>query len=62
MASAKQHKRPCGRLYDAVDLFADAGGEADAPAFFVFQSIVYYGGVFVNGFFQNFFAYFPAYE
>jgi len=45
-------------LYDAVDLFAVAGGEADAPTFFVFSDILYYPGVFVNGFFQNFFTYF----
>ena len=41
-------------MYDAVDLFAVAGGEADAPTFFVFSDILYYPGVFVNGFFQNF--------
>ena len=44
-----------GTLADAVDLFAVAGGEADAPTFFVFSDILYYPGVFVNGFFQNFF-------
>lgn len=47
-------------MYDAVDLFAVAGGEADAPTFFVFSDILYYPGVFVNGFFQNFFYIFSA--
>ena len=57
-ASAQQRKRPAGPLADAVDLFAVAGGEPDAPTFFVFSDILYYPGVFVNGFFQNFFTYF----
>jgi len=38
-------------LTDAVDLFTEAGGEADAPTFFVFSSILYYPSPFVNGFF-----------
>lgn len=35
---------------NAVDLFTEAGGEADAPTFFVFLSILYHAAPFVNGF------------
>jgi hypothetical protein len=48
-----------GRLDDAVDLFAIAGGEADAPTFFVFSGILYHSSAFVNRFFPKIFAFFP---
>jgi len=58
LASAQQQTALRQSGNNAVDLFAVAGGEADAPTFFVFSDILYYPGVFVNGFFQNFFTYF----
>lgn len=51
---------PQGRSCDAVDLFAIAGGEADAPTFFVFHGIVYHRQRFVNGFFEIFRIIFPV--
>lgn len=59
IASAQQAKPTSwASLLQAVNLFATAGGEADAPAFFVFYGMLPCFYSFVNPYFYNFFFHF----